>query len=127
MYVVGADQADDPVGLDHVADARLYASQPEAHLLGFEELVNVCQLGRALGVHEVNAFEIKDDRTRARRMFAQPAEPILERFGGCEEQTAIEADNPHPVKRLVAGVFVARNTCVPGSRPSSGIGGLVAT
>ena len=61
-------------------------------------------------------------------VLGERADAVLERFGGGEEEAAVEAQDHDAGERLIGGVLdeVAEDLG-PGSRPSSGIGGLVAT
>ena len=86
------------------------------------------ELRGALGVDEVDALEVEDERSRLAVRVGERADAILERFRGGEEQPAVEAQDGDAGERLVVGVLVeVAEDLVPASRPSSGIGGRVAT
>ena len=88
----------------------------------------LAELRCALGVDEVDACEVEHERVGSCRRPDQLADAVLERFGGGEEQAAVEAQTTMPGNVSSSGYSSSsRNTCVPGSRPSSGIAGGVAT
>ena len=90
--------------------------------------MDLAELLRALGVDEVHAREVQDDRARLALGVEQLADALLERFGGGEEEAEVQAQDDQAVERLVAGCSPAsRKTCVPGWRLSTGIAGEVAT
>ena len=74
--------------------------------VGFGELVDLPDLRRALGVDEVDALEIEHERAARSAVLGQRADAILERFGGGEEEAAVEAQDHDARERLVGGVLV---------------------
>ena len=82
----------------------------------------------ALGVDEVHPLEVEHERAGTGAVLDQAAHPVLERFGGGEEEAAVEAQHRDARGRLVVRVLVeVAEHLGPASRPSSGIGGWVAT
>ena len=84
----------------------LTPGQPQRDAVGLGELVDLGQLGRALGVDEVDALEIEHERAGAIAVLGQRADAILERLGGGEEEAAVEAQDGDAGERLVTRVLV---------------------
>jgi hypothetical protein len=66
--------------------------------------VNLRDLGETLRVDEVHPFEIEHENPGA--PVQEPANTILERLGGGEEEASIEANHRYPGEGLVGGVLI---------------------
>ena len=106
---VGAEPVEEAVGREDRKDLPLHARAPQRHALAVQELVDLVELRGAPRVDVVGALQIEDDRVEQNR-------PLSSR------STAMPAN-------VSSAGFVSRsrNTCVAGSRPSNGTGGVVAT
>ena len=129
VHVVGADRRCTPSRSSTARTDGFSAGEAQRDPVGSRELVDLGQLRRALRVDEVHRLEVEDER--AQRWLGRVhelADPVVERLRGGEEEPAVEPQHGDARERLVARVLVElAEDLRPGSRPSSGIAGAVAT
>ena len=129
MHVVGADQLDHALALEHLPHDRLHACEAHGDPVGSRQLGDLGQLRRPLRVDEADRLEVEHDRVNRwlGRVHDLP-DPVVERVRGGEEEPAVMPEHRDPRERLVARVIVElAEDPGPGSRPSSGVAGAVAT
>ena len=128
MDVVGADPVDDPFGLEHREHLRLdRASRSVTPSASVSSWISV-DLRRALGVDEVDALEVEHERPVGTAVLGEPRTRS-------SSASAVAKKRPPSMRRTAMPGNVSssgfssrsRKTWVPASRPSSGIGGRVAT
>src|SRR4051794_2299278 len=104
VEVVGAHELQDAVGIEDGAHLRLEPRKAEGGARSLRELVDLRDLLRTLGVHEVDAFEVEDQR--AVIAIDQFADAILEGLRRSEEEAPVEPDDGDPGEGLVIGVVI---------------------
>ena len=93
MDVVDSDPVDDAIRVEHRSDIWLYSRETQGDVGGPGELVDLGQLRGALRVDEIDTFEVEHERAQLAVVIRERTDTILERFGGCEEEAAVEAED----------------------------------
>ena len=86
------------------------------------------ELRGALRVDEIHALEVEHDGVHPVASLRERADPLLERVAVAKNRPPSRRTTTMPGNVSSPGFSIrSRNTCVPGSRPSSGMPGAVAT
>ena len=126
--LVLTDAVEEAVAPEQLADRWLHPGESQGHTGLLGELEDLAHLRRPLRIDEVDALAVEHDPGDVGCGQRHLADPVLEGIRGGEEQAAVETKDHDPRELLVVGCSSSsRKTCVPGSRPSRGIGGRVAT
>ena len=129
MEALGADPVDDAVSLEHRHHVWLHPGEAQRRPLRSDQLVDLCELLGTLRIDERDRLEVEDtarselgSSSVSARMRSSSAWLVAKKRPLSSRSTAT------PGKVSSPGCWSrSRNTCVPASRPRSGIGGLVAT
>ena len=104
---VGSKSCHQPVGVEDVKNLRLDPRQSERDAVRLRDLVELGQLRCSLRVDEIDAFEVEDERMQRRLTVPDDrADAIVERLGGGEEETAVEAQHGGAREGLVTRILV---------------------